>query len=103
MLRLRRSSGDRVPDFFLVSPADYNNVILAVNQWPVWLHSTLAGGFLHETLGVSASVAAGWGLVLSAIVLLVEEVPRAAFVLAGIGVEIVGACAGDPRAPNPAK
>jgi hypothetical protein len=33
---------------------------------------------------------AGWGLVLSAIVLLAEEAPRAVFVLAGIGVEIVG-------------
>ncbi|HXX71572.1 MAG TPA: hypothetical protein VEI55_04710 [Candidatus Acidoferrum sp.] len=32
----------------------------------------------------------GWAIVLTAIALLTEEVPRAAFVLAGIGVEIVG-------------
>jgi hypothetical protein len=33
---------------------------------------------------------AGWGIVLSALVLLGEGTPRAAFVLAGVGVEIVG-------------
>jgi uncharacterized membrane protein YccC len=33
---------------------------------------------------------AGWGLVLSALALLTASVPRAAFVLAGLGVEIVG-------------
>jgi hypothetical protein len=33
---------------------------------------------------------AGWGIVLSALVLLAEGPPRAAFVLAGLGVEIVG-------------
>jgi len=33
---------------------------------------------------------AGWGLVLSAVVLLAAYVPRAAFALAGMGVEIVG-------------
>jgi hypothetical protein len=33
---------------------------------------------------------AGWGIVLSALVLLAAEAPRVAFVLAGVGVEIVG-------------
>jgi hypothetical protein len=33
---------------------------------------------------------AGWGLVWSALALLTASVPRAAFVLAGLGVEIVG-------------
>jgi hypothetical protein len=33
---------------------------------------------------------AGWAIVIAAIALLVVEAPRAAFVLAGIGVEIVG-------------
>jgi hypothetical protein len=33
---------------------------------------------------------AGWGIVLTALVLLTAETPRAAFVLAGVGVEIVG-------------
>jgi hypothetical protein len=33
---------------------------------------------------------AGWGIVLSALALLTAEGPRAAFVLAGIGVEILG-------------
>jgi hypothetical protein len=33
---------------------------------------------------------AGWGIVLTALVLLAAEAPRAAFVLAGAGVEIVG-------------
>jgi uncharacterized membrane protein len=33
---------------------------------------------------------AGWGLVLAALALLAASVPRAAFVLAGVGVEIVG-------------
>jgi hypothetical protein len=33
---------------------------------------------------------AGWGLVLAALALLVADVPRGAFVLAGMGVEIVG-------------
>jgi hypothetical protein len=33
---------------------------------------------------------AGWGIVLSAVVLLVEGAPRVAFVLAGVGIEIVG-------------
>lgn len=33
---------------------------------------------------------AGWGIVLSALVLLAAETPRAAFALAGVGVEIVG-------------
>jgi len=33
---------------------------------------------------------AGWGIVLAAIVLLVPAPPRAMFVLAGLGVEIVG-------------
>lgn len=33
---------------------------------------------------------AGWGLVLAALALLTASVPRAAFVLAGLGVEIVG-------------
>ena len=33
---------------------------------------------------------AGWGLVLTALRLLGASVPRAAFVLAGLGVEIVG-------------
>jgi hypothetical protein len=32
----------------------------------------------------------GWGIVISALVLLAAEAPRAAFVLAGLGVEIVG-------------
>ena len=32
----------------------------------------------------------GWGLVLAALVLLAANAPRAIFVLAGIGVEIVG-------------
>ncbi len=33
---------------------------------------------------------AGWGIVLSALVMLAAETPRAAFALAGVGVEIVG-------------
>jgi hypothetical protein len=33
---------------------------------------------------------AGWGLVLAALALLAADVPREAFVLAGMGVEIVG-------------
>jgi hypothetical protein len=33
---------------------------------------------------------AGWGIVISALVLMTKDAPRAAFVLAGIGVEIVG-------------
>jgi len=32
----------------------------------------------------------GWAIVLTAVALLREDVPRAAFVLAGIGVEVVG-------------
>jgi uncharacterized membrane protein YccC len=32
----------------------------------------------------------GWAIVLTAVALLAQDVPRAAFVLAGIGVEIVG-------------
>ena len=32
----------------------------------------------------------GWAIVLTAVALLTRDVPRAAFVLAGIGVEIVG-------------
>jgi hypothetical protein len=32
----------------------------------------------------------GWGIVVSALVLLLAETPRAAFVLAGVGVEIIG-------------
>ena len=32
----------------------------------------------------------GWTIVLTAVALLTEAVPRAAFVLAGVGVEIVG-------------
>ena len=32
----------------------------------------------------------GWAIVLTAVALLVEEAPRAAFVLAGVGVELVG-------------
>ena len=37
-----------------------------------------------------ALLVSGWAIVLSAIVLLAQDPPRAAFVLAGIGVEIVG-------------
>jgi hypothetical protein len=37
-----------------------------------------------------ALLLAGWGLVLAAIALLAADAPRFAFVLAGIGVEIVG-------------
>jgi len=33
---------------------------------------------------------AGWGLVLAAVILLAAAAPRTAFMLAGIGVEIVG-------------
>jgi hypothetical protein len=33
---------------------------------------------------------AGWGLVLTAVVLLAASAPRVAFVLAGVGVEILG-------------
>lgn len=33
---------------------------------------------------------AGWGIVLAAVALLAGSAPRAAFVLAGIGVEILG-------------
>lgn len=32
----------------------------------------------------------GWAIVLTAVALLMREAPRAAFVLAGIGVEIIG-------------
>ena len=32
----------------------------------------------------------GWAITLTAVALLVRDVPRAAFVLAGVGVEIVG-------------
>jgi hypothetical protein len=35
-------------------------------------------------------ILAGWAIVITAIALLVVVVPRAAFVLAGIGVEILG-------------
>jgi hypothetical protein len=37
-----------------------------------------------------ALLLAGWGLVLAALALLAADAPRIAFVLAGIGVEIVG-------------
>lgn len=33
---------------------------------------------------------AGWGIVLAALALLAADAPRTAFVLAGMGVEIVG-------------
>jgi len=33
---------------------------------------------------------AGWGIVLTALALLAASAPRAAFVLAGVGVEILG-------------
>ena len=33
---------------------------------------------------------AGWGIVLTAVALLVSSLPRTAFVLAGIGVEVLG-------------
>ena len=33
---------------------------------------------------------AGWAIVITAVALLVVDTPRAAFVLAGIGVQIVG-------------
>jgi len=42
-----------------------------------------------KLLGFLLSLA-GWGLVLAAVALLGAAGPRAAFVLAGIGVEIVG-------------
>ncbi len=32
----------------------------------------------------------GWAIVLTAVALLTEQVPRGAFVLAGVGVEIIG-------------
>jgi hypothetical protein len=32
----------------------------------------------------------GWGIVLAALVLLAAETPRTSFVLAGIGVEVLG-------------
>jgi len=32
----------------------------------------------------------GWAITLTAVALLAQDVPRAAFVLAGVGVEIVG-------------
>jgi hypothetical protein len=37
-----------------------------------------------------ALLLSGWGIVLSALALLGAEAPRIAFVLAGVGVEIVG-------------
>ncbi|MGA8767519.1 MAG: hypothetical protein WB559_10905 [Candidatus Acidiferrales bacterium] len=37
-----------------------------------------------------ALLLSGWGIVLTALALLSAEAPRIAFVLAGIGVEIVG-------------
>ena len=33
---------------------------------------------------------AGWGIVLAAIAMLMPDVPRAAFVLAGVAVELLG-------------
>jgi len=33
---------------------------------------------------------AGWGIVLAALALLAADAPRIAFILAGVGVEIVG-------------
>ncbi len=33
---------------------------------------------------------AGWGIVLAAVVLLVSALPRSGFVLAGVGVEVLG-------------
>ncbi len=33
---------------------------------------------------------AGWGIVIGALALMTKDAPRTAFVLAGIGVEIVG-------------
>lgn len=33
---------------------------------------------------------AGWGIVVSALALMTKDAPRIAFVLAGVGVEIVG-------------
>lgn len=35
-------------------------------------------------------LAAGWGIVLAAVALLSSALPRAGFVLAGIGVEVLG-------------
>ena len=37
-----------------------------------------------------ALLLAGWGLVLAALALLAADAPRIAFVMAGIGVEVVG-------------
>lgn len=48
-----------------------------------------AGGALLKFLGFLLLLA-GWGLVLAAVILLAPGSPRAAFILAGVGVEIVG-------------
>ncbi len=49
-----------------------------------------APGALDVKLFGFALLLAGWALVVCALALLVADAPRIAFVLAGVGVEIVG-------------
>lgn len=53
------------------------------------LAAQVEGACRMKILGLVLLVS-GWAIVLTAVALLTEDVPRTAFVLAGIGVEIVG-------------
>jgi hypothetical protein len=52
--------------------------------------TALARGVCRLRLFGFLLLLAGWGIALSALALLATETSRAAFVLAGVGVEIVG-------------
>jgi hypothetical protein len=70
-------------------PVCHKNDILAVQYMAraAWTHTPGAPGL--KLLGL-VLLLAGWGLVISALALVAEGAPRVIFVLAGIGVEIVG-------------
>jgi hypothetical protein len=65
------------------------NDILAVRKVAHAVRPRAPGAFRVKLLGFLLLLA-GWGLVLAALALLPGPAPRVAFVLAGMGVEILG-------------
>jgi hypothetical protein len=67
----------------------HKNDILAVQYMAraAWTHAPGAPGL--KLFGL-VLLLAGWGLVISALALLADGAPRVIFILAGVGVEIVG-------------
>jgi hypothetical protein len=75
--------------FFLLSPSATRMIFWPCTEWRAAARTHAPGTYRVKLFGF-VLLLAGWGLVVSALALLAADAPRNIFILAGVGVEIVG-------------